>query len=90
MICIKENIIGETITPPPIQAKHNTKVLNKKSNTKLLNKEKQIHKYDYQLPYQELLKNQLIFNAQLDTIYTDIYIAIAIYIDIDRKQGIVL
>ena len=59
-----------------MQAKHNTKVSNK---------EKQTRKYAYQLAYQELL-NQFIFNAQLETIYTDIYIAIAVYIDIDQNQ----
>ena len=76
MICIKENIIGETVIPSAIQAKHNTKVSNK---------EKQIHKYAYQLAYQKLL-NQLIFSAELDIIYTDIYIAATIYIDINQNQ----
>ena len=72
MICIKENIINETVIPPAIQAKHNTKVSNK---------EKQIHKYAYQK-----LLNQLIFGAELEIIYTDMYIATTIYIDIDQNQ----
>ena len=76
VICIKENIIGKTTIPSEIQAKHNTKVSNK---------EKQTRNYAYQLAYQELL-NQLILKVQPETIYTDIYIAIAVYIDIDQNQ----
>ena len=75
MICIKENI-GETVIPSAIQAKHNTKVSNK---------EEEIPQYAYQLTYQKLI-NQLIFSAELETIYTDIYIATTIYIDIDQNQ----